>query len=160
MKAQNNENSYKSMIRESFKLPMPLPDEQSLKFSEKPDSQDTATINQSLKKKLLLHSDAYFMYDNLELAKDFDKFLKENPHLNLPEELTKEYTNSKPEFHESYNSTPVFVDGRWVPKSSLVGISGGFSISYLLKYIKSQTPKEKRKRKALKIITEITYPTE
>ena len=164
-KAQNNENIYKSMIRESFNFSEFLLDEQSLKISEEinnPDSTDSTTINQSLKKKLLLHSKAYYMYDNSELAKDFDKFQKENPYLNVPKELTKGYTNYKQKFDETYDYTPVFVDGRWVAKSSLAGVStgGGFSPSELIKYLKSQTPKEKRKKKALKVITEIIYPTE
>ncbi len=162
-KAQNNENFYRSMIRENLKLSTPLlPDEQLPMFSKQPESPDSSGISQSLKKKLLLYSNAYFMYDNSALAEDFDKFLKENPHSNLPEELTKSFTNDKPGFEESYNNAPVFVNGKWVPRSSLFGIStgGGFSPSELIGYLKSQTPREKRKRKYLKIITEIIYPTE
>lgn len=161
LKGQNNENFLKSMIRESFKLSMPLQDDQLLKSPEKPDNQDTTKINPSLKKKLLLYSNGYYMYDGSDLKKEFDNFLKENKYLCVPEGLTKGYTNHK----ESYDNKPVFFDGRWGKCAALDGAganpgAGGFSLSDLIDYIKSKTPKEKRKRKALKIITEIVYPTE
>jgi len=160
LKGQNNENFLKSMIRESFKLSVPLQDEQLLKSPEKPDDQDTTKINPSLKKKLLLYSNGYYMYDGSDLNKDFDNFLKENKYSRVPEGLTKGYTNPT---YDNHNQ-PVFFDGRWGVKGAQLGDisanSGGAggSISDLIAYIKSKTPKEKRKRKALKIITEIVYP--
>jgi len=159
LKAQNNENFLKSMIRESFKLSVPLQEEELLKTPEKSENQDSTKINQNLKKKLLLYSSAYYMYDGSDLIKDFDEFLKKNPQLKVAEGLTKGYTNYEP---KPEGSTPVLVDGHWVPSSSVNagGGGGGFSLSDLIEYLKSLTPKEKKKRKALKIITETVYPTE
>ena len=155
--AQNNENFYKSMILEGFKIFDPLHGEQLLNISKEPDNQDSTTVSQNLRKKLLLYSSAYFMYDNSKLKEDFDEFLKENKHLNLPEELTQKYTNYKPKYYETYDNSRVFVDGRWVEKSSLVSAGGGFSLSDLFKF---KSAKQKRKEKALKNITENIYPTE
>lgn len=157
--AQNNEDFFRSMIKEGLKSSIKLFEEQSLETTRHyPEYPDSIREKQRLKKKLLLYDNNYYRYDNSDLVADFDRFLKENPYLSLPEELFQPYTNPKIGFDDKYDNTLIFVDGKWVPQGSLLGISSG-TILNLLPLNGFQMPKFKskrqlRKERALKNIME------
>ena len=99
--------------------------------------------------KIPMHATFDFRLDSLHLTVPED--IESNQYTISPY-LMASPTNRKMPFYESYDETLVFIDGKWVPESSLVGIGVFGVLKKIMPFNDPVVSRPSKKQKALQRI--------